>query len=464
MRYSFLRYLLVVLAVEFSIAACIDRSDPTDPSARAAPAIQSVSVTIPKSTLEVGMVVDALATSLNSSGEPVPGAKINWLSSDNSILTVNADGVVGARKMGTAWLYATNDRVAGKLSVTVTDSVPAAVHVSPRSAQIPAGASTQLTVTIATSTGRAVPAHTIAWTTGDAHLATVSATGLVTAMNVGAVRIIASASSAADTSVITISSVVVPPPVVPVGTTHEPSIMSVLQDWDGHSFGAWTTTDQRSTAQFVFDPSLQNTVMQMQYGPVVVAAHSTYGVGHFYFPLHAAAPLHSVYLRAQIKLSAGWVQNPSAVLKLFEVFSGRTWAIPGIYGRGSNLRLMVANDEPGDRNYPGCFIGQQAPGCKAVTAPPDNFTLDTWHTIEVLLVSNTAGLNNGRVKTWLDGKPQTDVSDVMWSPNATDNSFRQFDLNPLWGGLGGTISAPQWLSVGKIHFSGTSQYISGRVP
>ncbi len=463
MRGSSCVFSVLVASIAFSLNACVDRGDPTDPSTPTSSSISAVAVKLPAPSLEVGMVENAVATPTSASGEAISGVTVKWLSSDNSILTVSGNGVVSARKMGTAWLYATNGPVAGRVSVDVTDSVPAVVHVSPRSAAVPVGSNVQLTTTIATSTGRALHDHATLWTSGDTHLATVSATGLVTAVSAGSVRIIATASDVADTSVVTVSTVAAPPPVVTNPTSHEPTTMATLQDWDGHSLGAWIPTST-PTQQFVWDASLQNTVMQMQYGPVVEPARSTYGVGHLYLPLHARAPLHSVYLRAQIKLSANWVQNPSNVLKLFEVFSGRTWAIPGIYGYGSHLRFMVANDEPQDHNYPGCFIGQQAPDCKVVTPPPDNFTRGEWHTIEVLLVSSTPGLNNGRVKTWLDGKPQTDVSDVMWAPVGTDNSFRQFDLNPLWGGLGGTISVPQFLSVGQIHLSGTNQYIVGQVP
>jgi hypothetical protein len=254
--------------------------------------------------------------------------------------------------------------------------------------------------------------------------------------------------------------------VVPVTSsgTHEPSIMRAIHDWDGHSRGAWLSASAPNE-QFVWDDALQNTVMQLQYLPVVVSKSTTYGPDHLYYPMPASTyPLHSVYLRAQVKLSANWKQNPSGVLKIFEVFSGRTWAIPGVYGWGSDLRLMVANDEPTDPLYPGCFVGQSAPSCAAVSTPPDVFTLDQWHTIEVVLVSNTPGVSNGRLMTWLDGKPQTSVSNVMWSVGGTDNSFRQFDLNPLWGGLGGTLTALQTLRIGQIHLSGSSTYLSGPVP
>jgi hypothetical protein len=463
MRVPSPRHIVLIAAIVFAPGACIDRSDPTDPGAVKTPSNFTVAVQLPVASLEVGGIVSAVATLTDADGHTMPSAPVKWLSSDNSILAVSSGGQVTARKMGIAWVYATNKDVAGKTSLSVTDSIPKVARVSPKSATAPVGANMQLTVTVATASGRALTGHAIQWTSSDTRYATVSSTGLVTALAVGTARIIAAASSVTDTATVSITSAPVQAPVQTNSTSHEPSVMALLNDWDGHSLGAWKP-DYTPTQQFVWDPSLQTTVMQMQYGPVVEPKKSTYGVGHLYYPILAAVPLHSIYLRAQIKLSANWVQNPSNVLKLFEVFSGRTWAIPGIYGFGSNLRLMVANDESTDPNYPGCFIGQNAPGCKWVTRPPDIFTLDKWHTIEILLVSSSPGVNNGRVKTWLDGRPQTDVSDVMWAHAGTDNSFSQFDLNPLWGGLGGTLTAPQWLSVGQIHLSGSSRYITGPIP
>jgi hypothetical protein len=516
MRASRIHRLGLIAAVALSLAACVDRGDPTSPSQPApTPSVHTVAVTLPVASLEVGSAVSAGAIPTNAAGQVISNAQVQWLSSDASVLVVNANGLVSARKMGLAWVYATNDGVAGKISLKVTDSVPFHLLVSPRSTNLKVGAPLQLSASVSTATGRALPGHPTTWKTSDNHYATVSSSGVVTAVGAGTAAIIASTANASDTAYVNVSvaasqaaaptqpatqpksttptpttptpttpTPTTPAPTTPAPTTpiapapttptiapvatnsgsHEPSIMVPIKDWDGHSLGAWSSTTAPKE-QFVWDSGLQNTVMQMQYGPVVVPATSTYGPGHLYYLMPGAKyPLHTIYLRVQVKLSGNWKQNSSGVLKLFEVFSGRTWAIPGIHGWGSDLRFMVANDEPTDPNYPGCFIGQIAPSCAAAAPPPDVFTLDQWHTIEVVLVSNTPGISNGRLMTWLDGKLQTSVSNVKWSIVGTDNSFRQLDLNPLWGGLGGTLTSAQTLSVGQIHLSGGSDYLSGTIP
>jgi Bacterial Ig-like domain (group 2) len=505
MRASYFHRLGLIAAVALSLTACIDRGDPTSPASRVPTPtsnVHTVTVSLPVASLEVGRMVSAAAVPTNAAGQAISNAQVQWLTSDTSVLVVNAGGLVSARKMGVAWVYATNEGVAGRMSLKVTDSVPFHVLVSPRSTNLKVGAPLQLSASVSTATGRALPGHPTTWKTSNNHYATVSSSGAVTAVGAGTAAIIASTANASDTAYVNVSVVATqaaptqsattpkpttptpkpttPTPTAPTPTptapttpiapvttnsgSHEPSIMVSVKDWDGHSLGAWSSTTT-PTEQFVWDSGLQNTVMQMQYGPVVVPAKETYGPGHLYYLIPGAKyPLHTIYLRVQVKLSANWVQNSSGVLKLFEVFSGRTWAIPGIHGWGSDLRFMVANDEPTDPNYPGCFIGQIAPSCAAASTPPDVFTLNQWHTIEVVLVSNTPGVSNGRLMTWLDGKLQTSVSNVKWSIAGTDNSFRQLDLNPLWGGLGGTLTSAQALGVGQIHLSGSSDYLSGPIP
>ena len=242
---------------------------------------------------------------------------------------------------------------------------------------------------------------------------------------------------------------------------HEPANLVPLFTSDGRSLGTWAHV-AATDAEFVWDPTLQDTVMKLTYGPWVVPPHRTFGPRtHLYHILGATdGPVRSIYLRTQLKLSANWVQNPSNVLKIFELFSDEGESpIVGIYGLGTNIRLMVANDNGHDPNYAGAFVGQTGRGVKVVQRPPDLFSLDRWHTVEVVIVSNTPGVSNGILKTWLDGRPQTDVSDVMWTSAGFKSEFVQFDINALWGGVAGTLVSPQYLWIGKIYLAGSKDPI-----
>jgi hypothetical protein len=244
--------------------------------------------------------------------------------------------------------------------------------------------------------------------------------------------------------------------------THEPPGMKLIQTWDSHGFGAWKATATPIRAQFVWDSAMQDTVMEMSYGPWNVPSNRTFGPGHLYYPIPASAqPLHSVYVRAQLKFESGWQQNPSNDQKLFQLFSDQKQSA-GIlvYGANERMRLMVYPLNRDDPGYNGVPLGQVVRGKPFVRPPPDLFTTGSWHTIEVLIIGNTPGVKDGRVKTWLDGRPQTDVSDVMWTSIGLSGKYSQFDLNPLWGGGGGILTTTQTLRVGRIELAGSAEYLN----
>jgi len=181
--------LVIIAAVVFSLIACVDRGDPTDPGSGNTPKTPSgvitVAVRLPVSSLEVGRVMAAAATPMNDAGQAVPSAPVAWSSSDTSIVSITSGGQVSARKMGSATVYATSEGVAGQGSLMVTDSVPAKVVVSPQTANASVGGHVQLSASVATHTGRALPGHTIVWSSADSRFATVSSSGVVTGAGAG---------------------------------------------------------------------------------------------------------------------------------------------------------------------------------------------------------------------------------------------------------------------------------------
>lgn len=194
---------MVFIAVAFSVLACIDRSDPTAPGSPKAPSSPSsgdvtVAVELPVPSLEVGREVHAVATA-KSDGQVVDTASIEWSSSDTSILVVSNVGVVSARRMGGASIWAKWHRWSGKGSLSVTDTVPAKIVVSPSSADAAVGARVQLTASVATITGRALPGHSVRWASTDSRYVSVSNTGNITGMGKGSARVIATASQVSDT-------------------------------------------------------------------------------------------------------------------------------------------------------------------------------------------------------------------------------------------------------------------------
>lgn len=129
---------------------------------------------------------------------------IAWSTSSDTVATVSS-GVVSAVGNGTATITATIGTLTATCDVTVT--TPAATISVTETASIAAeGGTAQLTATVGPDTASD---KTVTWSTSDATIATVSNTGLVTAVNSGTVTITASATglngAISDTCTVTIT-------------------------------------------------------------------------------------------------------------------------------------------------------------------------------------------------------------------------------------------------------------------
>ena len=241
-------------AIAFAVFACVDRGDPTSPGAADSPSDVTVAVNLPVSSLEVGHAVTAAAVATNSAGKAESTDSIEWSSSDTSVLSVTPVGLVTARRMGDATVYAKWKSKFGKRGVAVTDTVPAKVVVSPSSANQAVGSRVNLSAAVTTVTGRALPGHLVRWTTTDSRYVSVTATGVATAVKPGNAKIIAAASGkAADTAVVTvspaaISRISVSPSTQTLSSGHTLQLTAHAQDAAGNELTGrtvgWASSDE----------------------------------------------------------------------------------------------------------------------------------------------------------------------------------------------------------------------------
>ena len=290
-------------------------------------------------------MVSATATIINAAGKAVSDTSIKWLSSDNSVLTRKRSGAGARAQMGNAWVYATNGGSAGKTSLTVTDSIPVQIVVSPRNANASVGAHAQFSAAVSTASGRALPDHTIEWTSADTRYATVSTSGIVTATSPGIARIIGQADGIADTATMIVASEVMQPPTHVVGGTHEPSTMGTIRT------GMVTIRARGSRQRVALSRRSHMTRMleillswfrSTDLGRFLLV---TAGPGHLYLPIPSTfRPVVSYYLSAQLKLSANWRNHQVSVIRSFRMFpdDGRGYNVGTILvGHDGNLRLMA---------------------------------------------------------------------------------------------------------------------------
>ena len=164
-------------------------------------------VTVSPATADLtalGATVQLTAEVRDQNARVMAGATVTWSSGDTSVATVDASGLVTAVGNGTATITASAESASGSAVVTVTQSV-ATVEVSPSAETIAAvGNTLQLVAEAFDENGHAVAGPEFSWESSDVAVATVDASGLVTAVRGGNTTITATYEEITAESVISV--------------------------------------------------------------------------------------------------------------------------------------------------------------------------------------------------------------------------------------------------------------------
>ncbi len=191
----------------------------TPPAPPPTPVATSIAVTPASHTLAaIGATVQLSATVRDQNNNPMSGQTVNWNSSNTAVATVSGSGLVTAVSNGTAQITARSGNASGTANITVAEPVPTRITVTPSSHTLEAiGATVQLSATVRDQRNNVMSGQTVTWSSGDEAVATVSATGLVTAVANGMTEITAKSGSLTSSAEITVSEP------VPTTVTIEPA-------------------------------------------------------------------------------------------------------------------------------------------------------------------------------------------------------------------------------------------------
>ena len=123
-----------------------------------------------------------------------------WTSSNTSVAVVNSNGLVTAKAVGTATITATTQdgsNLSASCQVTVTPQLATGISLNKTYATIYDGTTLQLVASISPSN---TTNKTIAWSSSDTSVATVSSNGLVTALKPGTATITATTQDGSNLS------------------------------------------------------------------------------------------------------------------------------------------------------------------------------------------------------------------------------------------------------------------------
>jgi Bacterial Ig-like domain (group 2)/Right handed beta helix region len=127
---------------------------------------------------------------------------------------ITSSGMYSAGQSAGSFRVVATDTATGKAdtaSITVT-SVVASISVSPSSSSLTTGQTKQLTAAVLDAAGAALSGQPIAWSSGNTATATVSSSGVVTAVAAGIVQITASTGGRNGQATITVAEPPPPPP------------------------------------------------------------------------------------------------------------------------------------------------------------------------------------------------------------------------------------------------------------
>ena len=209
--------------------------------------VASVFVTPTNISLLVGDTVTITASESDANGIVLSPRAVTWTSSDTTIALVSTVGLVTARKVGSVTITATSGAAAGTAKIAVVAALPPSVSsitVSPAPAFVVVKGTQQLTAVVRDSVGNAIPGLTVTWQSNNAAVASVSSTGLVTGVSVGAAVVSASIGGFLGTSNITVqtsitlgpSSVAVSPGSATVGIGRTAQFTATATDSTGNTY------------------------------------------------------------------------------------------------------------------------------------------------------------------------------------------------------------------------------------
>ncbi len=172
-------------------------------------AVATVMIEVPTQDIVVGQSVQSVVTLLDTQGNVLTGRTVSYSTENAAIITVSASGVVKGIGAGTTRMRATSGGITKtetfRVTAVATAPTMASITVSPSSKSLVVDETTQAQAVAQDTQGNVMGGTTFTWTTSNAAVATVSPSGLVTAVSAGSATIRAAASGFTGSLAVTVT-------------------------------------------------------------------------------------------------------------------------------------------------------------------------------------------------------------------------------------------------------------------
>ena len=180
--------------------------------------VATVTLSATSTSMYVGQSQTISVTLKDAQGNTLTGRTIAWSSSNGTALTVSPSGTLQAVGVGSATVTATSEGKSASVTITVAAAPVApvaSVSVTASSTSLTVGQTTQAVATPRDGHGTALTGKTATWTSSAPNVASVSGTGVVTAVAGGQAMINATIDGVVGSLGITVQSTSAPPPPPP---------------------------------------------------------------------------------------------------------------------------------------------------------------------------------------------------------------------------------------------------------
>jgi trimeric autotransporter adhesin len=253
--------------------------------------VKSIVVSPTSASLTPAQTQQLSATVTDANGNVVTNRQVTWASSNSAVATVDQAGLVTAVGPGNASITATIGNVSGNAGITVAAAPAASVTVNPGTLSLTVGQTGALDAVVKDASGNVLTGRAVSWSSGSPLVASVSQSGVVTALLPGTATITAStgtgSSTVSGTASVTVSALPPGPPatidVTPSSTSVKAGstigLTAVVKDSQGNTLSGasvtWTSSDNSRATVTAGNPSTSATVKGIKIGNVTITATVT---------------------------------------------------------------------------------------------------------------------------------------------------------------------------------------------
>lgn len=205
----------------------------------------------PAVCVPLGEATQLVGTVLDAAGNILTGRPIQWALQAGGLGNITPGGLFQALAPGLNTVIATVDGVVRTVQVEVCPATPQSISVTPNTVSLRVNGTQQLNVTVLDAMGNAIASPNVTYTSSSVSVATVSSTGLVTAVGNGQATITVksgtkTATVAVDVSNAPVHSIVVSPAAVTLEQNHSTLLVPTLLDAQGNPLSGRPVTYQSS--------------------------------------------------------------------------------------------------------------------------------------------------------------------------------------------------------------------------